>query len=293
MDKLVVAVSGGIDSVVLLDMLVNNVLPISQSPIPNPQLIVAHFDHGIRPESAKDTEFVESLARKYNLPFEAKREELGENASEELARDRRYEFLREVAKKYDAKLVTAHHADDVIESIAINLRRGTGWRGLSVMDSDIHRPLTKMTKSEIVHYAKEHNLEWREDFTNQQSNYLRNQIRTRTMSLDLDSKRQLLALWSQQKELRKLIDDEVIILINGRKQSFDGLMVYDRYFFTNIDIPEAAECLRVITKSLLTRPQSAKALLAIKTYASGKKYQAGSGVTINFITRNFTVELLK
>jgi tRNA(Ile)-lysidine synthetase-like protein len=277
MKKFVIAVSGGVDSVVLLDIL---------SRIPEIDLTVAHFDHGIRDDSMVDADFVAELAKKYNLPFETKREELGKNASEEVARDRRYEFLRSVAKKYNAKLVTAHHGDDVIETIAINLLRGTGWRGLAAMDSDIIRPLTNFTKSEIINYAKFNKLDWHEDSTNASDDYLRNRLRHQIVGLDNDSKRQLLGLWAQQKSIKKTIDQEVNKLV-GVDQ------VYSRYFFIHIDDVSAMECLRQIVDARLTRPQLVKALHAIKTTAQHKIYQAGNGIQLNFTSRNFTVELIK
>ena len=124
-DKLIVAVSGGVDSVVLPDMLArageNN-------------LIVAHIDHGIRPESAEDARFVRGLAQKYSCQFEIIGLGLGSTASEDLARQKRYAFLLQQSQKYNAKIVTAHHRDDMIGSIVINLHRGTGWRGLAVMN---------------------------------------------------------------------------------------------------------------------------------------------------------------
>lgn len=287
-NRYVLAISGGVDSVVLLDMFVTDNLPstIYHLPSTTTEIIVAHFDHGIRPDSADDAKFVESLANKYGLKFETKREELGPNASEELARDRRYEFLRSVAKKYDAKLVTAHHADDVIESIAINLSRGTGWRGLAVLDSDIIRPLTDMTKLELVDYANKNGLIWHDDSTNFSDAYLRNRIRQKLINLDDDSKRQLLGLWTQQKSTKREILSQVVKLVDGGPQ-------YSRHFFTNIDLASASECLRYITKGLLTRPQLINALIAIKTMPPAKTYEAGSGVKINFTSRNFAVELLK
>src|SRR5690349_2987705 len=102
MNRLLVAVSGGVDSVVLLDMLVKR---------GGYELLIAHFDHGIREESGEDARFVEGLARYYSLPFFTKREELGEKASESIARERRYAFLRELVKEHRATIVTAHHAD--------------------------------------------------------------------------------------------------------------------------------------------------------------------------------------
>ncbi len=281
--KYVVAVSGGVDSVVLLDMMYNQSILCKVEPC---KVVVAHFDHGIRDNSHEDAEFVRGLAEKYGLPFEIKREELGKNASEEKARDERYAFLRSVAKKYNAKLVTAHHADDVIESIAINLSRGTGWRGLAVLDSDVVRPLTNINKAEVIEYAKKNNLKWCEDSTNSTDAYLRNRIRQKITGLDEDVKRQLLCLWEAQKDVKSLIGKESAKLI-GRGPS------YGRYFFTHVDDRIGSELLRHIVKWHLTRPQRLKALHAIKTYSQGKTYLAGYGVKIDFTSRNFTVKLIK
>lgn len=287
MQKFVIAVSGGIDSVVLLDMFATGKFFTTYYLLPtNYEIIVAHFDHGIRENSADDARFVGELATKYGLKFETKREELGAKASEELARDRRYEFLRLVAEKHKATIVTAHHSDDVIETIAINLSRGTGWRGLAVLDSDIYRPLSDMSKSEVVEYAKKHNLRWHDDATNESDVYLRNRIRKRLVKLDNDSKRQLLGLWANQKLIKQQIDTEIISLIDGSKKNV-------RNFYINIDNKAAMECLRYVTGGLLTRPQLANLLVAIKTMAAGKIYEAGNGVKISFSSRNFTVELLK
>lgn len=276
MAKYIVAVSGGVDSVVLLDILSKNT---------DNELIVAHFDHGIRDDSAENALFVANLAKKYGLPFEERREELGKTASEELARARRYLFLREVAKKYQAQIVTAHHADDVIETIAINLIRGTGWRGLAVLDSDIVRPLTNKTKSEIRDYAQKNNLQWYEDSTNASDDYLRNRVRQKLQTFSPEKKQQLLDLWMNQKKLKKEINDEV--------KKLNLASPYSRYFFINVDDDVAQECLRVITQGKLTRPQMKNALYAIKTFASGKTYQAGDNLQITFTTRNFMISLLK
>ncbi len=277
MTKYVVAVSGGVDSVVLLDILAKK---------PELELIVAHFDHGIRADSHLDAELVADLAKKYGLPFVSKREELGPHASEEKARDQRYAFLRSVAEENNAKLVTAHHADDVIESIAINLTRGTGWRGLAVLDSDVVRPLTDMKKAETINYAKEHNLKWREDSTNKTDVYLRNRMRSKIAELDEDTKRQLLALWSTQKSIKAEIEAEADKLI-GKGPT------YSRYFFSHLDERIGSELLRHIVKWRLTGPQRVKALHAIKTFLPSKTYHAGWGIEIRFTPRNFTIKLIK
>lgn len=275
--RYVIAVSGGVDSVVLLDML---------SQVPGHELVVAHFDHGIRDDSQEDAQFVRELATMYGFPFETKREELGKDASEEKARMRRYEFLRAIAEQYEAKIITAHHSDDVVETIAINITRGTGWRGLAVLHSDIVRPLLDTSKQELLAYAKTRGLTWREDSTNASDAYLRNRVRVKTKSLDDDTKRQLLALRVQQTSIKHEIDKEV-------KQLLGEGPDYDRYFFTHATELTALECLRSVTSALLTRPQLKRALLAIKTAKAGSTYEAGNGVTFVFTSRNFSLKLIK
>ena len=274
--KLVVAVSGGVDSVVLLDMLVR---PGRYA------LVVAHFDHGIRDDSAADARFVEGLADFYGLPFETRREELGPNASEELARTRRYAFLQEVADRHGAQIATAHHMNDIAETIAINLTRGTGWRGLAVMDSEhirINRPLLNKTKQELVAYALEHHLEWCEDSTNHSDVYLRNRIRRKVNDETLV--RQLADLRDKQVTLKEGIDGELTKAV--------GDMPYSRYFFSQVEVVSALECLRMITHARLTRPQAERLLLAIKTHKPGSQYDAGSGIKVYFTTRHFSLEML-
>jgi tRNA(Ile)-lysidine synthase len=276
--RYLLAISGGIDSVVLLDMLVAD---------GGHELVVAHFDHGIRDDSAADARFVEQLAKKYGLPFVTKREELGKKASEELARNRRYAFLREEAKKHHAQLVTAHHADDVIETVAINILRGTGWRGLAVLDApDITRPLLHFSKQDIREYARVKRLEWVEDSTNNETQYLRNRIRRAVTSLlPVENKQSLLRLWQKQLVIKNSIERETNMLVRGAEHS--------RYFFTQIDPLVATELLRMIVASegvSVTRPQLERVLLAIKVARPGSSQDISEGVIITFTQRSFVVK---
>lgn len=277
--KYLLAVSGGIDSVVMLDQLARQT---------DFELIVAHFDHGIRTDSAADARFVEALAKKYNLKFEVRREELGSLASEEKARERRHAFLDEVAKKHDAVVATAHHKDDVIETITINLSRGTGWRGLAVFGNEkIIRPQLHMTKLQIRDYALKNNLEWVEDETNQTAIYLRNKLRFEiNKKISPDSKQKILDLWTVQLRLRQKIELEADqLLLSGEQQS--------RYFFSQIDESCASEMLWSLlgrNGQSLTQPQRVRLLHAIKTAKTGNIFEAGGDARVRFSQSDFVVE---
>lgn len=278
MSKYIVAVSGGVDSVVLLHRLVQE---------NTHELIVAHFDHGIRPDSSADARFVEELAKHYKLFYEVKREELGTDASEAYARERRYAFLRDVAAQHDATIVTAHHRDDIIETIAINMTRGTGWRGLAVFKSDlaIERPQLHLSKTDIYEYALQHELEWVEDETNMSDTYLRNRLRKKITTLASEVKSELIGLWQSQSELRTKIESEETLLLSKTAD-------FSRYFFTHIDNDVAIELLRAAAKFQITRPQAERALHAIKTLSPGATSELGSGVRLKFSQRAFTIQTL-
>jgi tRNA(Ile)-lysidine synthase len=271
--KYVVAVSGGVDSMVLLDMMVR---------AGGNELVVAHFDHGIRPDSHLDAQLVRDTALRYGLPFETKREELGSSASEAYARERRYAFLRGLAAQYNATIVTAHHLDDLVETVGINITRGTGWRGLAALDSDVSRPLIDLEKSTILDYARRNKITWREDSTNATQAYLRNRIRVQSRMLPAEAKCELRALHVQQKALKQAIAHEVQGLIGEGP-------CYSRYFFTHLPIPVAYECLREITRGQLTRPQLARLLHAVKVAKPNSTFEAGDGIRFYFSTRQFSL----
>lgn len=280
--KYVLAISGGVDSVAMLDMFMSGELGEADS-----EYIIAHFDHGIRDNSASDADFVRGLAERYGLKFEARREELGRGTSEDRARVRRYAFLNETAKRYEAKIVTAHHADDVIETIAINISRGTGWRGLAVMDNPaIWRPLLGMSKADIKGYAVRKGLSWREDSTNSDTRYLRNDLRQRLANLDQELKRLLLLYHDRQLYLARAITEET--------RTLAGVSPYSRYDLIMMPPSAALELLReiVIKESGrgLQRPQLERALIAVKTFGAGKRFEVGEGVSFVFTSDRYVVE---
>ena len=269
----VVAVSGGVDSVVLLDVLAKAQLG---------KLVVAHVHHGIRAESDEEYAFVQALATQYGAEFEGAHLKLGAGASEQLAREERYVFLRTVAKKCQGTLVVAHHADDVIETIALQCERGTGWRGLAAMGAeDIWRPLTWQYKADILAYAQAHQLEWREDASNHQAVYTRNRLRPLVAALTLDTKQSLLALWHAQMLLARRIESELTPLTTRK-----------RYFYSMTPTTAASEVLRATLKQLgvaCTRPQLQALLLAIKTAKPGTRHSLGANCFLAFSKTEFTL----
>ena len=277
--KYLIAVSGGVDSVVLLEMLAKK----------HKNILVAHFDHGIREDSKEDAIFVRQLAVKYGVKFFTKREELGANASEEKARRARYKFLRELSEKQNATVVTAHHLDDVVETIIINMVRGTGWRGLAVLNAeDIYRPLINFEKQEIINYAKQNNLKWREDSTNSLNVYMRNIVRHK-IDLNNEQKNELQILHQEQIRLAKEIKSEVTSLLKSIKN--DNKI--SRYFINSIDQASAYEIIRELTKGELTPSQIDSVINAIKTQRNGTIFEASKNIKIHFTTRFFTLELIK
>jgi tRNA(Ile)-lysidine synthetase-like protein len=202
--KYVVAVSGGVDSMVLLDLL---------SKQKNLELVVAHFDHGIRTDAHLDKQSVEEAAQKYGLAFEAAEGKLGTTASEDTARKARYKFLNDISKKHGARaIVTAHHQDDLIETALLNMLRGTGRKGLTSLQSTeaIKRPLLDFSKAQILGYATDSQVKWGEDSTNQDTAYLRNYIRKNLVSkLSPEQRRQLVNLLANLGQNNKDLDSEI------------------------------------------------------------------------------------
>jgi tRNA(Ile)-lysidine synthetase-like protein len=214
--KYVVAVSGGVDSVVLLDLLTK----FRNSNKASINLVVAHYDHGIRPDSEEDRLLVQELSGLLGFEFIYEEGNLGSSTSEEKAREARYKFLSKVQKDTDSDaIITAHHQDDLIETAILNLLRGTGRRGLSSLKSSktLIRPLLNYRKQDLLDHATAHKLIWREDSTNQDPKYLRNYIRQYVLPKFGSSQRaELLNIISCQKELNTEIDQLLLEILEDQ-----------------------------------------------------------------------------
>jgi tRNA(Ile)-lysidine synthase len=186
-DRIVVAVSGGPDSVALLHILHE----ISRIHMPL-QLICAHVHHGFRPEeSDAEAEEVHSMARKLDIPFEMTRVDVPAYIKEsgkgpqEAARELRYNFLHETAARWEAQhIAMAHHGDDQAETVLLHLLRGSGPAGLAGMrlarkekNVQLIRPLLRMYKADLIDFCKLHGLSYVTDSSNLSSKYRRNAIR--------------------------------------------------------------------------------------------------------------------
>lgn len=268
--KYVMAVSGGVDSVVLLDVLAG---------IPGIDLIIAHFDHGIRADSGEDAELVRKLAEKYGLPFELGSGQLGPDASEAEARQARYDFLRRVQKEHGAvAIITAHHQDDILETAVINMSRGTGSRGLASLRSrgDVVRPALHLTKSELRQYAESAALSWREDSTNSSPAYLRNRIRANLAAkADDEWRRRMLSHIAKAGEMNEKLEREVSSML-GRKL-VRGQAAFARKWFVMLPHVVASEVVHALLRKLqvpdINRPLVERLVLGIKTMAPGKKLE--------------------
>ena len=193
--RLLIAVSGGVDSMVLLHAL-HRLAPTHAW-----SLIIAHLNHRLRGQSGDaDERLVKNAARGLRLPIIAQRADVralaksGNQSIEMAARHVRHAFLAAAAKENRIEtIVTAHHADDQVELFFIRLLRGAGTDGLSGMEPvsaspadpnvRIARPLLGVTRAEIQEYARAERIAWREDASNDSLNHLRNRVRHKLLPL--------------------------------------------------------------------------------------------------------------
>jgi len=270
----IIAVSGGVDSVVLLHKLVA-VKP------PHINYIVAHFDHGIRTDSSSDAKFVKKLAKKYQTPFEFGRGNLGSDTSEDEARKARYDFLFSVKKKHRAvAIITAHHQDDILETMVVNILRGTSPRGLiGFTMPGIIRPLMNRTKQQITDYADKYGLEWHEDSTNNDQNYLRNYVRINLMPKITLKRRTLLEIRGSLVEKYYEIDSLTKkILVQSTKKG-DLLRAKFVVLPHNVQKELMATMLRMRGIEI-DRKMVERSVIAVKTLLPGKHIELTKGAKL-------------
>lgn len=280
--KYVLAVSGGVDSVVLLDLV---------SKQKGLDIVVAHYDHGIRKDSSKDKELVQNLATKYGYKFECEEGNLGPDINEADARDKRYDFLNGVKQKCNAiALVTAHHQDDLIETSMINILRGTGRRGLTSLksNSDIVRPLLSYPKKYLIEYAEQNDLNWNEDSTNKDTKILRNYLRINIVAkMPHDKRAEWIAILDCALKLNNKLDFEIQNLL--RRGLHKNQPVLNRGWFIMLPYDISKEVLLAILYKIGLKDIDKKTIerltVQIKTLPGGKFLQA-TGVDIILTKRS-------
>lgn len=223
---ILVGVSGGIDSVVLLHLLQT----ISEKNRPN--VSVAHINHQLREESDSDEKFVRKLADFYQLPFYSytwHKEGHPDNGIEEAAREVRYTFFKELMNAYkNPVLMTAHHQDDQIETVFMKLARGSSLEQLTGIkliqpfnNGQLLRPMLSFTKKQIYEYAKKHKIDYVEDASNLSLDFTRNRYRNQIIPL---IKEENSRLNEHIEQFTKDIDDLLTLSKQPINEAFQNLI---------------------------------------------------------------------
>jgi len=291
--RYIVAVSGGVDSMVLLHMLLQ---------LPHLQLVVVHVNHGIRTDAERDEALVAAFCASHNIKYVATRLNLGPRVSEADARYARYAFLQHCRIEYNAvAIITAHHQNDVCETALLNVMRGTSWRGIApfVTNEQLKRPLVNVPKDALVAYAQYHKVPWREDSTNAQSDYTRNYIRNIIMPIfnakSLSWQTIFLRQVRNQRALRRKIEAELSKALTLLTRTQKHRIFAKRYDW--IMLPETVRyelfqtlCRHHINGSL-TQAQAAAACVFIRTARAGKYMPLNKMWQLRVTRQEFVVEL--
>lgn len=323
--KKILAVSGGVDSMVMMHLFRDD-----------PEVAVAHFNHGTRESCYADEEFVRRVAGEYGLPVYVGRAKLGAGVSEEQARISRYEYLEKLAVElgggandclssgadenegFGAVIYMAHHGDDLIETMAINLIRGTGWRGLTPFSrTGVKRPFLEtnllpssnagvLFRKDIYDYAAKNNIVFRQDPTNTDEKYLRNRVRILAQKLSFEKKMALVKIYHEMNNLRTEVDEVVGQILGlteedanqeverGASKLTNANVVekYPRAWFNELEDKAAIEILKEILARAgvrATRPQMLDFLRAIREYPAGRKFNLPKDRFAKIGTREFII----
>lgn len=237
-----VAVSGGIDSMVLLHVLRDLGHACS----------VAHVDHGLRGEqSDADAVFVEDHCRRLGLPFRALKADVRSHAQEndlsiqQAGRGIRYEWLGELWREEPMPIAMGHHANDAVESLFINLMRGTGvhgWSAIRPVNGIYVRPLLCVGREAIARFAEQHNVPFREDPSNADPKYLRNRIRHELIPLLETMRPGALKTMSRSVDLLRELEEAgqqmSIAALAGIGPSPDGTVRIPFHRVENSNVPD-------------------------------------------------------
>ena len=245
-DYVVIALSGGPDSMVLCDLLIKLRKEI------NINIVCAHVNHGLRKESEDEKVFVEKYCEGNNIIFEyMKIESYKKGFNEKEARNIRYEFFDEVVNKYKCKyLLTAHHGDDLIETILMRIGRGSnlkGYSGFSIKSKrhnyELLKPLIYYTKEDIMNYINKNNIPYVVDNSNDKDEYTRNRYRHKVLPFLKEEDRNIHNKYIKFSELLLEYDNYVECKVNES--------ITHVYKDKVIDIPKFLDLDELIKKRVL------------------------------------------
>lgn len=240
-DVIVLGISGGPDSMCLLHVI------MSLKEKYNLKIICAHVNHGLRKESDTEKEFVLNYCLKNNILFEYLKIDNYKNNkfSEEEARKKRYAFFNELIKKYQAKyLMTAHHGDDLIETVLMRIVRGSNLSGfigipkiISNKDYKIVRPLLYVDKNQIYEYLKNELIDYVVDKSNDSDNYTRNRYRKHLLPFLKEEEKQVhikFLKYSEELEkynkfINKIIKEKIDNIYINNKIIIEKLQKEDKF----------------------------------------------------------------
>lgn len=310
-DKIVVAVSGGPDSMCLLTIL-NDLKEIFLNKYKiSYEIVVAHVNHGIRKESDDEKEYVENICKKLNIPFYYLKEDveklakIGKMSVEACGRKVRYDFFEKVKKEIKAsKIAVAHNQDDNVETILLNLIRGCGLKGLIGMDfftKDIIRPLLTIEKKDILEYNIYQNLNPCFDITNNQNIYVRNKIRNiliPQINMEYNSNfsnnviRMKEILSNEENFLREYTNNilsKCVITKNNHKILFNSKLIVDSHIAISYRVIRQIIDMKVGNLDSISNIHINDIYKLLKNNLKGKKYIIGNKFTIEIISKNKAV----
>jgi tRNA(Ile)-lysidine synthase len=278
----VLGVSGGADSVALLDLLADT------APAIGLRLVVAHADHGIQPGSGAVAESVRRLAGRYGLPFELGELRLGPGTSETAARRARYAWLRDVQQRAGARyLVTAHQSDDQTETVLLRVVRGSAPAGLAGIPergpAGLVRPLLPFSRAELRSYARERGLSFVDDPANEDPRHLRSWVRQALVPL---LRRRLgqrvegdLRRLGRQAAAERRAWDQALELVPELQLRFgEREFTVARGVLARYDAELAGALLRAAARrvGLALGPKRARRILGLARGSSGRRLELGS-----------------
>ena len=253
-EKVVVGVSGGPDSICLV-----NILNEIKKEL-NFEIVVCHINHMIRKEAGEDEKFVEEYCREKQIPFFVKHAEVEKIAknkkigTEEAGRAIRYEFFEEILLETNAnKISTAHTKNDNAETVLMNLIRGSGVSGLkgieAMRDKKYIRPLIDISRDEIEKYCMEKNLNPRRDKTNDENIYTRNKVRN--ILLPLIKKEFNPNIVETIDRLSKLVNEEDTYIEKVTREIYKKLLIKEEKKEIILDLREFNKQDEVIKQRLI------------------------------------------